>query len=252
MAGVSLSRRAIALIVAVVLAAVATVALVSYVQSAHNNGVIKPVTAYVAKQGIPAGTSSTDIINKGLIETKTVPQSVVPVGAIGSLNDIQNKQTSVDIAAGEIILSTRFVNPGQVTPGSTTQLLNIPAGLQAISIEVSTVPGVANFIQQGDHVNLILQLTQGTQGPIVKFLLQNILVLQVGTRVLVPPANGQPGGSSVQQTTGKVDLTLAVGAKDAEKVALATLQGTVYFTLVRSDYKPVGTPGRTVRNEFAR
>lgn len=248
MAGISLSRRAIALIVAVVLAAVATVALVSYVQSAHNKGLVHPVTAYVAKEAIPAGTSASDVISKGLIETKTVDQGIVPVGAITSLNDITGKQASVDIAQGEVILSTRFVAPGTATPGGP--LLNIPAGLQAISVEVSTIPGVANFIQVGDHVNLILQLTTPT-GPVVKFLLQNVSVLQLGTRVIVPPANGQPGGASVQQTTGKVDLTLAVSAKDAEKVALATLQGTLYLTLVRSDYKPVGTPGRTTRNEFA-
>ena len=249
MAGISLSRRAIALIVAVVLAAVATVALVSYVQSAHNKESPHPVTAYVAKEAIPAGTLASDVINKGLIETKTVDQSIVPVGAISSLNDITGKQAAVDIAQGEVILSTRFVNPGTTQPGSGP-LLNIPAGLQAISVEVSTIPGVANFIQPGDHVNLILQLAVPT-GTIVKFLLQNVSVLNVGTRVIVPPANGQPGGSSVQQTTGKVDLTLAVNAKDAEKVALAALQGTMYFTLVRSDYKPVGTPGRTTKNEFA-
>jgi hypothetical protein len=77
-------------------------------------------------------------------------------------------------------------------------------------------------------------------------------VLQVGQRVIVPPANGQPGGAAIQQTAGKVDLTLAVSPNQAEKLAFATLNGTLYFTLVLPDSKPVATPGRTLRNEYAR
>jgi len=252
LAGISMSRRAIALIVAVVLAAVATIALVSYVQSAHNKNIGSPVTAYVAKEDIPVGTDAATIISKGLIETKTVDKSVVPVGAIGSLQDIQAKVSIVPIFANEIILAARFGAPGTTSAG---QLLTIPPGTQAISVEVSTIPGVANFIQPGDKVSIILQLAGASTSNganLVKFVLQNVLVLQVGTRVIVPPVNGQPGGSSVQQTAGRVDLTLAVTPVQAEKLALGTLQGTLYFTLVRPDSKAVNTPGRTARTEFGR
>jgi len=248
-----MSRRGIALIVAVVLAAVATVALVSYVQSAHSKSLPHPVTAYVAKQNIPVGTDAASIISKGLVETKTVDQSVLPVGAITSLNDIQGKQAAIDIAQNEIILSTRFVAPGTATQGGP--LLNIPVGQQAVSVEVATIPGVANFIQPGDHVSIILQLnvpTGANAGLLVKYLLQDVTVLQVGQRVIVPPANGQPGGAQVLATAGKVDLTLAVTAVQAEKLVLGTLQGTLYFALVPQDQKPQNTPGRTVKNEFAR
>jgi pilus assembly protein CpaB len=253
-AGISLSRRGIALVVAVVLAAVATVALVSYVQSAHSKSLPHPVTAYVAKQNIAAGTDAASIISKGLIETKTVDQSVVPVGAIASLNEIQGKNTAVDISQNEIILGSRFVQPG-VSAGPGTPLLTIPAGLQAVSVEVATIPGVANFIQAGDKVSIILQLsvpTGANPGVLVKYLLQNVQVLQVGQRVIVPPANGQPGGAAVSQVAGKVDLTVAVTPIQAEKLVLGTLQGQLYFTLVPPNQKATNTPGRTIRNEFAR
>src|SRR5438552_15185315 len=104
-------------------------------------------------------------------------------------------------------------------------------------------------------VSVIVQLAvpsgTGSQNQ-VKFLLQNVQVLQVGTRVIVPPANGQPGGAAVQQASGKVDLTVAVTAVQAEKLAFATLNGVLYFTLVRPDSKPVGTPGRTIKNEYSK
>jgi len=252
-AGISLSRRAIALIIAVVLAAVATVALVSYVQSAKNKDVVNPVTAFVAKQNIAAGTDAATIISRGLIETKTVPSSVVPTGAISSLTDIQGKNTTVDIAQGEVILATRFAAPGTQAIGG--QPFVIPPGFQAISVEVATIPGVANFISPGDTVSVLAQFnipTGNNPGQRVQFLLQNVKVLQLGTRVIVPPANGQPATVSVQQAGGRVDLTLAVTAGQAEKVAFATLQGTLYFTLVPTGQKAVATPGRTIKNIFAR
>ena len=257
LAGLSLSRRAIALIVAVVLAAVATVALVSYVQSAHSNRLPHPVTAFFAKQLIPAGTDAATIISKGLIGTKTIDKADVPDGAISSLTDIQGKTAEVDIQQNEIIIASRFVQPGQGTGTGTTgpELLGLQAGFQAVSVEVSTIPGVANFIQPGDTVSLIVQLTQTTargQQATVKYLLQNLKVLQVGTRVITPAQNGQPAGASVQSTAGKVDLTLAVTPNQAEKLVYATLNGQLYFGLVHPGDKPVGTPGRTSANEFAR
>ena len=253
MAGISLSRRGIALIIAVVLAAVATVALVSYVQSAHSKSLPHPVTAYVAKQNIPAGTDAATIQSKGLIETKTVDQSVLPVGAITSVADIQGKVASIDIAQNEIIVATRFRLLTETGPG--TQLLTIPTGFQAISVEVSTIPGVANFIQPNDKVSILVQLPLATAAQNtnqVRFLLQDVQVLQVGQRVITAPVNGQPAGSAVQQLAGKVDLTLAVTPAQAEKLGFAILNGTVYFTLVPPSDKPIATPGRSLKNEYAR
>jgi len=257
-AGISLSRRAIALIVAVILAAVAVVALVAYVQSAHSKRLLHPVTAFFAKQTIPAGTDAATIISKGLIGTKSIDQSDVPTGAIASLTDIQGKQATVDIQQNEIIIASRFSVPGQNPAGNGTTgpgLLGLQAGFQAVSVEVNTIPGVANFIQAGDTVSLIVQLAStGASGQTiqVKYLLQNLKVLQVGARVLVPAQNGQPAGASVQNPSGKVDLTLAVTPVQAEKLVFATLNGTLYFGLVHPGDKIANTPGRTGKNEFSR
>jgi Flp pilus assembly protein CpaB len=252
-AGISMSRRTLALVVALVLAAAAAVALYSYVTGEKNKAVGqgKAVQVFVAKEDIPAGTSAADINSKGLIGTAIVSQSTVASGTIGSLQDIAGKVTAVQIFKGEQILAARFVSPGQTVAGGT--LITIPKGFQAMSVEVSTIPGVANFIQPGDNVSIILQLTVPNKtSPFVHFLLQNVKVLQVGTRVIVPATGDQAATSSVQQAAGKVDLTLAVTARQAEKLALGTLQGTLYFTLVPPGGKSVTVPGRDTRNEFGR
>jgi pilus assembly protein CpaB len=255
-AGISMSRRTLALVVAIVLAAAAAIALYSYVTGEKNKAVGqgKAVQVFVAKEDIAAGTSADDINAKGLIGTAIVSQSTVAAGTIGSLQDIAGKVTAVQIYKGEQILAQRFVAPGQTVTGGS--LITIPKGFQAMSVEVATIPGVANFVQAGDTVSIILQITQPNRPtPFVHYLLQNVKVLQVGTRVIVPATADQPATSSVQETAGKVDLTLAVTPKDAERLALGTLQGTLYFTLVPPGQGPASArviPGRDTRNEFAR
>jgi pilus assembly protein CpaB len=253
-AGISMSRRTIALVVAIVLAAVAAVALVSYVTGVKNDAVRggEAVQVFVAKEQIPAGTSGDSIISQGLIDQKTVPRNVVITGAIGSLSEIQGKVAAVTILQGDQIVTARFVAPGQVTQGG--QLLAIPKGFEAMSVEVTTIPGVANFIQPGDTVSILAQLTINTgsnPGPRVQYVLKNVKVLQLGTRVVAPAANGQGPTASVQQAAGKVDLTLALTSRAAEKLAFAVLQGQVYFTLLPPGGKSASTPGRTIRNIFA-
>src|SRR6266487_1767208 len=194
-----MSRRTLALVVAVVLAAAAAVALYSYVTGEKNKAVGQgqAVTVFVAKEDIPAGTSAQDINSKALIGTIVVSRSAVAPGVIGSLQDIAGKVTSVQIFKGEQILAARFVEPGTASAGT---LLTIPKGFQAISVEVSTIPGVANFIQPGDTVSVILDIGRPPPiGAFAHYILQDLKVLQVGTRVIVPAANGNPATSSVEQ-----------------------------------------------------
>jgi pilus assembly protein CpaB len=251
-ANIQMSRRTIALVVAIVLAAVATVALVSYITSVKNKEIGKgqAVQVFVAKENIPAGTSGDDIISRGLIQQQTVPKVVVASGAIGSLSDIQGKVAAVNILQGEQIVLPRFVAPGQATQGG--QLIAIPKGFQAISIEVSTVPGVSGFVQVGDRVSILAQLTipTGTSpGPKVQFLLQNIQVLQIGRRVITQ-VNGQ-NQASTQNTGNSIDFTLAVSPTQAEKIAFANFQGELYFTLVPPNAPGAKTNGRTIKNAFS-
>lgn len=267
MAAVSMSKRTFALVAAVVLAAVATFALISYVQGARDEVEQKesPVEVFVAKQTIPQGVAGDAVIGQALLVRETVPAKLRPADAITSLEQIKGRVAAFNIQARETILLSKFVAPGQVGAG-----LPIPANRHAISVEVDIPPGVAGFIRQGDHVSLIAHMAVKSledasgratpirignqrilQGDVAKYIVQNVEVLAVGQRIVTTTEEGSQQAQA-QQSTSKVLVTLAVTPADAEKIVFATLGGNVYFVIVPRDSRPVTTTGRTIFNEFGR
>lgn len=245
MAAVSMSRRTIALIAAVVLAAVATVALVSYIQGERDRarGEGRAVQVFVAKDTIPAGQSADAAISEGLIDRATIPEGALVVGAIGSLAEIQGRIAAASIFPNEQIVAGQFVEPGQVR----TAGLDLEGNQMAISFEVGIVPGVANFINAGDRISILAQMTvPGGQGARVQFLLQNVEVLQVGTRTFTPE-----GADTVVRGADNVRLTVALPGRQAEKLTFAIFNGQLYLTLLPEGASPQTTPGRTAANAFA-
>src|ERR1051325_11313277 len=182
-----MSRRTIALILAVALAALATLALISYVRSVERraDAQAQPVTVFVAKQDIAPGVSGDTANSQGLIAQTTAPAKVVPAGAITSLQQISGKIAVVQIYKDEILVNERFQVPGV----SATHLLPIPPGKQAVSVAIAGAPSVGGFVQPGDQVSLVVQttnrsrsgalLTGAQAGPIVKYLMQNLDVIAV-------------------------------------------------------------------------
>lgn len=243
MSKLRLNVRAIALLLAVVLAAVATVALTNYIQGveARAEASLEPVEAFVAAGPIPQGTQAEAAIQQDLIERAEIPERAALPGGITSLQELEGRVAAVDLVEGEQILAARFVE-AQAARG----LREIPEDMQAISVQVGIPPGVAGFIQAGDRISMIVQLDAEGESR-VQFLLQGLEVLAVGQRTV-----NEEGESGTTGTTEQVLLTLAVTPEDAEKVAYATLQGTMYFTLLPEDQEaPVDTPGRTAENIFA-
>ena len=257
MAAVSMSRRTIALILAVALAALATLALISYVRSVERkaDAQAQPVTVFVAKQDIAPGVSGDTASSQGLITQAVAPAKVVPDGAITSLQQISGKIAAVQIYKDEIIVGQRFVAPGV----SATHVLPIPPGKQAVSISIAGAPAVGGFVQPGDQVSLVVQTTNrrngtavtGSQaGPIVKYLMQNLDVIAVGTQVVTTAAT--PANNAQQppaQNTGI--FTFAVTPTQAEQLIFATLNTTLYFTLLPEKSPTVKTNGRTFANLFS-
>ncbi|MFA5890058.1 MAG: Flp pilus assembly protein CpaB [Actinomycetota bacterium] len=246
-----MGKRMGSLLLAVVLAALATAALISYVHALENKAFtgVETVEVFVAKDSIPAGMSADAAVQRAAITTTTVPRKVVAEGAIASLDEIRGKVAAVTIVPGEQIVSSRFVELSAVGSG-----LEIPAGRQAMAVELALPPGVGGYIQPGARVSVIahLSVTSGRGADArAQYLLQDVSVLAVGQKVVSAANEGSRGAA--RQASAAQDrtlLTLAVTPSEAEKLAFAIFEGDVYFTLLPPDQKPVRTSGRNGASVF--
>jgi pilus assembly protein CpaB len=244
-----MQSRVLAILVAVVLALVATAALVVYVNGADRRAISdqEPRQVWVAIKAIPAGTSGETARNTELIGLREVPRRNVVAGGVISLSQIQGKHAAVDIVAGEQLLQKRWVGAEEVTG---RRLLTIPPKHQALSIGVDTTRQVAGFVTPGDKVSLVLSISgQGGESlELSRFLLQNIQVLAVGATALAN-ATTQGGGGRVDQSSGGgggdqsrsanlTAVTLAVPEKHVERVVYAAENGSIYLTLMPPDAEP--------------
>lgn len=250
MARVAVNKRVIAVMIAVVLAAVATISLLSYVQGVEADAEAKtqPVEVFVAKDVIPAGTAAQAAIGSGLIAKQSVPQSAVLDGSIGSLEQIDGKVATTNILKGEQIVAARFAAQQE-----DAGFAEIPEDRQAMAVSVELVPGVAGRVNVGDRISLITEIqAEGQTEPQVRYLLQDIEILALGQEVRFVNEEGREGKRLVHPEN-QVVATLAVTPEEAEQLALAVWQGKIHLTLLpeaQEGQGPVSTPGRTKSSVF--
>ena len=236
-----MQSRVLAILVSVVLAMVATAALVVYVNGADRRAISdqSPTLVWVAAKPIPAGTSGLTANNTKMIKQVAVPKSNVIGDAVISLNQIQNRYAAVNLEIGEQLLQKRWVGAEDV---AGRRLLQIEPGHQALAIEMDMVRQVAGFVTPGDKVSLVLSMKRPAPGGDLErsqFLLQNVQVLAVGATALANSA-AQGGGSRVNQGRGEVAaVTLSIPDERVEQVVYAAENGSIYMTLLPPDAKDV-------------
>ncbi len=136
-------------------------------------------------------------------------------------------------------VTTTTAPPGSVAPPAAAPLAGfvIPAGKQAIALEVPFVAGVAGYAKAGDHVNVFgvfknQSANASLPNPAAKLVLSDIEVLAATT----------PVGANAT-------YVLSVDAAQAEQlVYLASFEGS-YLTLARDKQGQLTTIGRTPKNE---
>lgn len=129
----------------------------------------------------------------------------------------------------------------QPGPG-TAPAVKVPAGKEAVAVQVPTVPGLAGYAKAGDRVNVYgtfkdRQPNAGARGvPLAKLILADASVLAV-----TAPAAGAEGGTAT--------YLLAVSPGDAEKVIyLASFEG-IWLSITPDGAPAIGnTPGRNAAN----
>lgn len=245
-----MQSRVLAILIAVVLALVATAALVVYVNGADRRAVAgqDPVQVLVAKETIRAGTSGEDAETAKQIGLQIIPRKSAVPGAFRNVRQLEGKFAAVDIVAGEQLLPTRWVETEEI---SGRGLLPIPEKHQALSIGLDLTRQVAGFVTPGDNVGMVLTLPVGDGGTRTRFLLQNVRVLAVGATALTT-RTAQGGGGRVNQGKGSQTLTaitLAIKQDHVERVVHAAEDGDIYLTLMPRNADAAPRNGRGITDD---
>jgi pilus assembly protein CpaB len=249
-----LRRRILTIALAVVLAAVGTVAVLGYVHQANERAVqgIKAVSVLVAGTAIPSGTSAGTAQREGWLVHQTEPEASVPADALSSISPEQaGLVTSGNVPSGSVLTRSMLVSAAQVTNGVT-----IPKGMVAVTMQLCLPEDVAGYVVAGVRVAVFdtysagggpatLQRTCDVSHPVLPpnavhtaIVLPRAQVLSVGPA----PASNQgaatggtgalsSGGGSAA-AAGGVMVTLAVPAPDAERLIEISEAGLPYLALV--------------------
>jgi pilus assembly protein CpaB len=112
----------------------------------------------------------------------------------------------------------------------------ITAGMRAISVKVNEVIGVAGFVVPGTRVDVVVTLSK-QHDSVSRVVVTNAQVLTAGTKYDQEQAkDGKPVPSTV--------VTLLVMPEDAERIALASTEGSIMLTLRNPlDTEPTMTSG---------
>ncbi len=140
-------------------------------------------------------------------------------GAFAKADDLIGRTALYPVSAGEPIRA-RYL----VTAGSGAGLsMRIPEGMRAMSLRTDQIVGVAGFLVPGSHVDVLVTFhTPASPDPITATVLQDVQILATGQK-MQPDPEGKIAPTDV--------VTLLVNPQDAEKVVLASAQGTVHFVL---------------------
>lgn len=140
-------------------------------------------------------------------------------GGFQKVDDLVGRTILYPLSAGEPILDRQLASVGAGLGLSG----KIPAGMRAISLKTDQVVGVAGFLLPGTHVDVLVTFrTPDQPNPVTSTVLQDAEILAAGQKTQ-PDPDGKP-------TTVDV-VTLLVKPNDAERVTLASQQGTVHFVL---------------------
>lgn len=155
-----------------------------------------------------------------------VPVAVKPTQYFTTLDDVVNHVPLVDIDAGAPV-TARYFKEGNVLAKV------IPPGYQAVSIEVSDVIAVGDFVRPGDIVDVLLYLQNGGDKvpPQARVLLKDARVLAYEDRIIDRPEGIKDDGKSPQQQRHQRTAVLAVPDADTTRLMLGVSMGQIRLAL---------------------
>jgi pilus assembly protein CpaB len=220
-------RRLLAAVAALVLFAVGAVVLLGYVRGADARALAgaQPVRVLVVDQLIPAGTPGDGLAD--FVRIDTLPAKAAVAGRVTDLSELTGLVATTDLEPGEQLLAGRFERPDRLrTPGT----VEVPAGLQEVSVLLDPQRAVGGRLAAGDTVGVYLSLADAKQTHAV---LHRVLVTQVQGAPVAPDPAAEAGvdPAASNAPASSLMVTLAVTSQDAETVVFGAEHGTLWLSL---------------------
>lgn len=197
-----MGRRALVLVIALLLAGVAAFGIFQYLQSieATVEAGQEQVPVFRALQPIAEGTEGSFILQgEGVLFSESLEEREdVPADAITSRQELEDV-LSTRVAAGPISQNGILVRSQwvELTVEITPLAELIPEGKQAITVAPSAVEGVNGFVRPGDRINVIITLD----------IAANLTAIGEQPDLGVPV---EEGGEAVQQPTTEAGEQITV------------------------------------------
>ncbi len=191
------------------------------------------VELVVAAHDLPLGAK----IDPTAVKMVRWSRDSVPPGSFTDIGPVLNAFVKGAIVENEPLVGTKLFM-GEKTAGVMPLL--IPPGMRAMSVPVDEVSDIAGFVMPHARVDILVALSSTggtTQKSFSKVVLQNVEVLAVAQEI---------EGKRDEPEVAKV-VTVLVTPQDAEKLALATHEGTLRLAMRNyNDDKIVMTAGSDV------
>jgi pilus assembly protein CpaB len=255
-----MKRRLVIIVLALILAAVGTGGILSYVRGANARAIagMKAVSVLVAQKKITAGTTASSALRSGLLASQTMPASAVPADALSAIPSALSALTlSADLEPGQLLLRPMLVTAAQTTSG-----LAIPPGMMALTLAFCLPEVVAGAVQSGSQVavfdtvgNATISAQPGCSGSHgevtgsikTRVVLTRVQVLSAGVASATAGATTSNAsalsGSSSTSGGGGTLVTLAVTQAQAEQLIQMTETGMPYLALLTSNSRTTSDAG---------
>jgi Flp pilus assembly protein CpaB len=205
------------LILGIIAAVVAAILLVVYIQHVRSSAKsdVAPAPVVVANALIPKGTPGSVIALRHLYTTKAFPKDQIKIGAVTDPGYLTGRVAATDIVPNQQITAADLSS--SISNAIETK---ITGNDRAIALPVAGPQGLVGTVQDGDHVDVYMQL-----GAVLTLLEPNVLVLKAPV--------GNTGGSAlstINNSSGQ-GMILKVNSKQAARLAFADSQGALWFVL---------------------
>jgi pilus assembly protein CpaB len=246
-----LARRFLAAFAALLLLAVGTGVLLTYVHGADSRALagVRSVDVLVADELIPEGTTADQL--DALVRTETVPAKTAVDGRVTDLDALAGRVATVDILPGEQLFAGRFARPDDLQPPGTVE---VPGGLQEVSVLLEPQRAVGGRLAAGDKVGVVVSLKFEDGTAATHAVLHGVLVTQVqGAPAPVESTDEQETASSgTPAPSGSLLVTLAVSAAQAEAVVFGIEHGTLWLSSEPDGAQTGGTDVITQGNIYGK